>query len=159
MSDEKNEAATSAKTDKTDKTDRTAWTGKAGGDVAVKSEVALPLPVEVAAATEETGPEAKAPVIAPNSGYAVFFFPNALEALGTVIKPYLQTENGEPHLLCREVDTGGAFIELTVDGQSAAGAPQQVELMVPSNMVRLIMSVHADGVFGFARPSAKPLNY
>ena len=59
MSDEKNAAATSAKTDKT------AWTGKAGGDVAVKSEVAPPLPVEVAAATEETGPEAKAPVIAP----------------------------------------------------------------------------------------------
>ena len=56
MSDEKNAAATSAKTDKT------AWTGKAGGDVAVKSEVAPPLPVEVAAATEETGPEAKAAV-------------------------------------------------------------------------------------------------
>lgn len=152
MSDEKNEAATSAKTDKTDKTDRTAWTGKAGGDVAVKSEVALPLPVEVAAATEETGPEAKAPVIAPNSGYAVFFFPAALEALGAAIKPYLQTGNGEPHMLCREVDTGGAFIKLTVDEESAHGKPQKVELMVPANMIRLILSVHSDGTFGFARP-------
>ena len=153
MSEDKNE--TTAKTD---------WSGKPAADAQpVKQTVAPPVPMEAAAAGEPAATaehkEAAAPKIVPNSGYAVFFFPNALEALGAVVRPYLQTGNGEPHILCREVDTGGAFIELTVDGQSAEGVPQQVELMVPSNMVRLIMSVHADGVFGFARPSAKPLNY
>lgn len=150
--------------DKNETTAMTDWSGKPAADAQpVKQTVTPPVPMEAAAAgepvrTATAEPDAP-PQIAPNSGYAVFFFPNALEALGTVIKPYLQTENGEPHLLCREVDTGGAFIELTVDGQSAEGAPQQVELMVPSNMVRLIMSVHSDGVFGFARPSANKLNY
>ncbi len=91
-------------------------------------------------------------MIAPNSGYAVFFFPAALDALGPTIQRYLVTDNGEPHILCREVDTGGAFIEITLDCESEQGTPQSVELMFPANMVRIIMSVHSDGVFGFARP-------
>lgn len=149
MVEENNEAQATAKT---------GWTGKAGGDVVVKSEVAPPLPVEVAAATESEATQAEAPVIAPDSGYAVFFFPAAIAALGAAIKPYLQHDNGELHMLCREVDTGGAFIELTVLRESAEGQPQQVELMVPANMVRLIMSVHSDGSFGFAR-SRTPMRY
>ncbi len=128
-----------------------SWTGKPAGEVAVKSEVTPPAPVEAVAA-QEVPVQAAAPVIAPNSGYAVFFFPAALDALGAVIKPYLVTGNGETHILCREVDTGGAFIELTFDSQDEAGKAQQVEMMVPANMVRLIMTVRSDGVFGFARP-------
>ena len=39
-------------------------------------------------------------------GFAVFFYPQALEALGEAIKPYLQ-ENGEvgTHVACEEIDT------------------------------------------------------
>ena len=42
-----------------------------------------------------------------NVGYAVFFFPQALEALGDAIKPYLVEGQGGLHVLCREIDTAG----------------------------------------------------
>ncbi len=81
-------------------------------------------------------------------GYAVFFFPQALEALGEAIKPYLMP-GAEPWVLCNEIDTGGALIEMTLQGQNAEGKQVQIELMVPSGMVRMIVSAHSDGVFGF----------
>ena len=81
-------------------------------------------------------------------GYAVFFFPQALEALGEAIKPYLMP-GPEPWVLCNEIDTGGALIEMTLQGQNKDGKPVQIELMVPSGMVRMIVSAHSDGVFGF----------
>ena len=34
------------------------------------------------------------------NGYAVFFFPQALEALGDAIKPYLQGGKAGDHVLC-----------------------------------------------------------
>ena len=43
-----------------------------------------------------------------HGGYAVFFFPQALEALGEAIKPYLTSQPDGPHIFCREIDTGGA---------------------------------------------------
>lgn len=151
--------------DEATKDDTVGWTGKPADGVAVKATATPPLPVEAVAATGIETPPATAPaeakpdaakpvasVIAPNSGYAVFFFPAALEALGPTITPHLVTDNGEPHILCREVDTGGAFIEITVDAESADGTPQTVELMFPANMVRIIKSVHSDGGFGFSRP-------
>ena len=49
-----------------------------------------------------------------SSGYAVFFFPQALEALGEAIKPYLQDGPAGAHVLCHEIDTGGALIEMTL---------------------------------------------
>lgn len=140
------------------------WTGKPAADAGpVAQTVAPPAPVQPSA-TPVPAPQSQAPAlaaeqpppqIAANSGYAVFFFPAAIDALGAVVRPYLAQGNGEPHMLCREVDTGGAFIELTVDAQSADGKPQQVELMVPANMVRLIMSTHSDGTFGFGRPEMR----
>lgn len=84
------------------------------------------------------------------SGYAVFFFPQALEALGDAIKPYLREGPGGAHVLCREIDTGGAFIEMTLDGLSADAKPVQLELMIPGNMVRMIVSARSDESFGFA---------
>ena len=84
-----------------------------------------------------------------SAGYAVFFFPPALEALGDAIKPYLQDGPAGPHVPCREVDTAGAFIELTMEGQTPQGAAVKLELMVPSNMVRMIVSVRSDAEFGF----------
>ena len=83
------------------------------------------------------------------SGYAVFFFPPALEALGDAIKPYLQEGPAGPFVQCREVDTGGAFIEMTLEGRAPDGRAVDLELMVPGNMVRMIVSVRSDSEFGF----------
>ena len=84
-----------------------------------------------------------------SAGYAVFFFAPALEALGDAIKPYLQDGPVGPHVPCREVDTGGAFTEMTLQGQAPDGRPIALELMVPGNMVRMIVSAHSDNEFGF----------
>ena len=133
------------------------WSGKPAGGVEVRQTVA-PLPTAsggAAAAPAErpqSAAKAKAPVIAADSGYAVFFFPAAIEALGAVVSPYFDTANGEPHLRCEEVDTGGAFIEVTLEVADEQGIMRRVELMFPASMVRLIVSVHSDGTFGFARP-------
>ena len=92
-----------------------------------------------------------------NTGYAVFFFPPALEALGEAVKPYLREGPMGPHIPCREVDTGGSFVELTLEGQAAEGGHVAMELMVPSSMVRMIVSARSDNEFGFhvrAKPSA-----
>lgn len=91
--------------------------------------------------------------------YAVFFFPPALEALGDAIKPYLQDGPAGPHVPCREVDTAGAFIELTLEGRTPDGREVELELMVPGNMVRMIVSARSDHGFGFAtrsRPMLEP---
>ena len=84
-----------------------------------------------------------------SAGYAVFFFPPALEALGDAIKPYLQDGPAGPHVPCREVDSGGAFIEMTLEGRAPDGRVVDLELMVPGNMVRMIVSAHSDNEFGF----------
>jgi hypothetical protein len=105
-----------------------------------------------------------------NNGYAVFFFPQALDALGDAIKPYLHDSPAGPHLVCREIDTGGALIEMTLEGVTTDGQAVQLELMVPGSMVRMIVSSQSDGSFGFgprlqapptpelppAGPTAKP---
>ena len=80
-----------------------------------------------------------------SAGYAVFFFAPALEALGDAIKPYLQEGPAGPHVPCREVDTAGAFIELTLEGRTPEGREVELELMVPGNMVRMIVSARSDG--------------
>ena len=82
-------------------------------------------------------------------GYFVFFHPQALEALGDPIKPYLLGEGDNRHVLCREVDTAGSLIEMTVAGQTQDGRTVQIELMVPGAMVRMIVSAHGDEEFGF----------
>ncbi|HEY5612740.1 MAG TPA: hypothetical protein VIK70_04025 [Lysobacter sp.] len=82
-------------------------------------------------------------------GYAVFFFPPALDALGDAIKPYLVEGMGGAHLLCREIDTGGALIEMTLDGLDDQGTAVELEIMVPSNMVRMVVSVRGEEAFGF----------
>lgn len=93
-----------------------------------------------------------------SEGYAVFFFPQALEALGDAIKPYLTGQAEGPHIFCKEIDTGGAFTEMTLVGQSPEGRSIELELMVPGSMIRMVVSAHSDGSFGFGpRPvEAKP---
>ena len=81
--------------------------------------------------------------------YAVFIHPAALEALGEPIKPYLIDGAHGPHIVCREIDSGGAFFEMVIEGTDASGREIEFELMIPSAMVRMVMSTHSDDAFGF----------
>ncbi len=82
-------------------------------------------------------------------GYAVFLYPQALEILGEAIRPYLHDGPHGPHVLCSAIDTGGALIEMTLQGRTGDGQAVEIELMIPSNMVRMIVSARSDGAFGF----------
>lgn len=84
-----------------------------------------------------------------SSGYAVFFYPQALEALGDTIKPYLQDSHGGPHVVCREIDTAGAFVEMTMSAVTTEGQEVALDLLVPTGMVRMIVSSQQPGSFGF----------
>lgn len=81
--------------------------------------------------------------------YSVYFFPQALEVLGDDARMFLNGEGERAHVICREIDTAGALLEMTLECQTTDGEPIEVELMVPSNMVRLIISTRSDGSFGF----------
>ncbi|MGV8941225.1 MAG: hypothetical protein ACOH1P_06730 [Lysobacter sp.] len=83
------------------------------------------------------------------SGYAVFFFPQALEALGDGIKPYIQQGPAGEHMVCRNIDTGGAMFKMDLDGRTATGQSIELELMVPGSMVRMIVSARIEESFGF----------
>lgn len=84
-----------------------------------------------------------------HNGYAVFFYPQALEVLGDAIKPYLRESPVGTHVACDEIDTGGALIEMTLRGHTDGGEDVTVELMVPGGMVRMIVSAGSDDSFGF----------
>ncbi|KAF1709356.1 hypothetical protein CSC70_11145 [Pseudoxanthomonas kalamensis DSM 18571] len=84
-----------------------------------------------------------------HGGFAVYLFPQALEMLGEAIKPYLTDQPNGPHVFCREIDTGGAFTEMNLVGRNADGQEVQVELMVPTSMIRMIVSAQNEGEFGF----------
>ena len=94
--------------------------------------------------------------------YAVFIHPSALDALGEAIKHYLSDGPYGPHVVCREIDSGGAFFEMTLEGRDADGEQVEVELMIPTGMVRMVISTHSDEAFGFrkvkdndARPASR----
>lgn len=84
-----------------------------------------------------------------SNGYAVFFFPPALEALGEAIKPYLHDGPVGPHVLCNEIDSGGSLLGMTIRGVTPTGSSIVLELMVPASMVRMIVSSQSDADFGF----------
>jgi hypothetical protein len=82
--------------------------------------------------------------------YAVYFHASAIEALGEPFKPFLSDGADGPHVLCKDIDTAGAFCEMTVITQSDKGRPVEHEVMVPSSMVRLVISISAaEHDFGF----------
>lgn len=84
-----------------------------------------------------------------SNGYAVFFFPQALEVLGEAVKPYLQDSPAGAHVLCNEIDTGGSLVEMTLRGRDTGNRELALELMVPVNMVRMVVSTRSDESFGF----------
>jgi hypothetical protein len=82
--------------------------------------------------------------------YAVYFHPQALDALGDPIKPYLTDSPAGQYLMCRDIDTGGAFCEMNLAGNGPDGKPLEVEVMVPTGMIRLIISISGnERDFGF----------
>lgn len=85
-----------------------------------------------------------------SSGYAVFLFEQAWDVLGEAIKPYVQDGPTGPHIPCHEVDTAGAFVEMTLRAKDERGHDAELELMVPMGMVRMIVSMHSESAFGFA---------
>ncbi len=82
--------------------------------------------------------------------YAVFLFPQALEALGDPIRPYVTDGPGGPHIVCAEVDSCGALFGMTLAGKDANGKPLELEIMLPHAMVKLVMSVHGEHAIGFS---------
>jgi hypothetical protein len=72
--------------------------------------------------------------------YAVYFHPQALDVLGEAIKPYLSTGPAGLHVLCKEIDTGGAFCEMILARTNVDDKLVEVELMVPNSMVRMVIS-------------------
>ena len=85
-----------------------------------------------------------------SEGYVVYFFPQALEALGDAIKPYLREGPGGEHVLCSEIDTAGSLIEMTLDASTPDGRSVAIEVMVPQSMVKLIVSARSEAGFGFS---------
>ena len=85
-----------------------------------------------------------------SEGYVVYFFPQALEALGDAIKPYLREGPGGEHVLCHEVDTAGSLIEMTIEANTPDGHTVALELMIPQAMVKMIVSARSDAAFGFS---------
>jgi hypothetical protein len=85
-----------------------------------------------------------------SEGYVVYFFDNALEALGDAIKPYLREGPGGLHLLCHEIDTAGSLIEMTLEATTNDGRAVALELMLPQGMVKMIISARSEAGFGFS---------
>ena len=85
-----------------------------------------------------------------SEGYVVYFFPQALEALGDAIKPYLREGPGGEHVLCHEIDTAGALLEMTIEAQTNDGRSVSLELMVPQSMVKMVVSARSEAGFGFS---------
>lgn len=81
--------------------------------------------------------------------YAVFLFPQALDVLGEPIKPYLRDAPGGPHIVCTEIDASGALFEMTLAGRGPNGEALELELMLPTSMIRLVMSMHGEHDIGF----------
>jgi hypothetical protein len=86
---------------------------------------------------------------AERTAYAVFLHPQAIEALGPAIKPYLSDSPAGPHLACAEIDSGGALFEMTLIGRDNDGRVVEVDLMIPTGMVKLVVSIRREGDFGF----------
>ena len=88
--------------------------------------------------------------MADTENYAVFLFPQAQEALGDAIKPYLSSAPTGEHIVCAGIDSSGAFFQMTLRGTNASGQDVELELMIPHVMVRLIVSLRDGHPFGFS---------
>ena len=81
--------------------------------------------------------------------YAVFLFPQALEALGDAIKPYLRDGAGGAHIVCSEVDASGPLFGMTLIGAGPNKERLELDIMLPVSMVKLVMSMRGEHEIGF----------
>ncbi len=81
--------------------------------------------------------------------YAVFLFPQALEAIGEPIKPYLRDGPGGMHIVCAEIDSSGPLFGMTLVGKGPQGERLALEIMLPVAMIKLVMSMHGEHEIGF----------
>jgi len=81
--------------------------------------------------------------------HAIYLFPQALETLGDAVTPYLQEGPHGPHFLCTEIDSGGPLFRMTVTAPSADGLLVETAIMVPSAMVRLVLSTQPELEIGY----------
>lgn len=89
-------------------------------------------------------------------GYAVFLRPEAIEALGEAIRPYLRDSARGAHIQCEEIDTAGAFVEMLIKRANREGQWTAIELMIPAGAIRMIVSCQSDGTFGFGPRETEP---
>lgn len=82
--------------------------------------------------------------------YGVYLYPQAVEALGEPVKPYLQDGPGGSHFICASIDVSGPLFGMILPGRHSDGRPSELEIMIPHAMVRLVMSIHSEHDFGFA---------
>jgi hypothetical protein len=91
------------------------------------------------------------------TSFAVFLFPQAIETLGAVIKPYLTDAPAVgQHIVCSEVDSAGALFTLTVQGHNQEGKAVEAELMMPHAFIKLVVSLHSEHGFGFGAREKAP---
>lgn len=81
--------------------------------------------------------------------YAVFLFPSALESFGDAVKPYLTDGPFGAHVRCTRIDAGGALFQMYVSAPDVSGKAIEYEIMIPTGMVRLVLSTTDEGDFGF----------
>ncbi|HVF34516.1 MAG TPA: hypothetical protein VND91_04275 [Candidatus Saccharimonadia bacterium] len=81
--------------------------------------------------------------------YAVYLFPTALETLGDALKPYLRDGPHGRHLMCAEIDAGGQLFEVMIPSHDEQGRPIDIEMMFPTVMVRLVISMRPEADVGF----------
>lgn len=88
--------------------------------------------------------------------HAVLLFPHAIEALGPAISGYLRDGDLGPHIVCKRMDATGPFFEMVFDGRNPQGQPVEIEVMVPHNFIRMVMSVRGEEAFGFHQRTRVP---
>ena len=81
--------------------------------------------------------------------HAVYLFPQALETLGEAVTPFLQEGPHGQHFLCEEIDSGGSLFGMTITTKSAEGALAEIEILIPSAMVRLVLSTQPELDIGY----------
>lgn len=81
--------------------------------------------------------------------HAVYLFPQALETLGDAVTSFLQDGPHGQHFLCTEIDAGGPLFGMTVMAQGSEGQLVETAIMIPSAMVRLVLSTQPELEIGY----------
>ena len=63
--------------------------------------------------------------------------------------PYLQEGPHGQHFLCEEIDSGGSLFGMTITTKAADGTLAEIALLVPSAMVRLVLSTQPELEIGY----------